>query len=161
MVSVRNMLPMPSAGKHVADAERGKIRNRCWARENMTGNMIMVRGKRKWKANLIIWLNQWRMILVVVIWFFFIHLHTYFISNESPNVQRADGGKDDDDDVNRSWRSWNKKEEELILYKTNIETKQLHIPVFSRHSSWQNAEKWFGWKFRHDIPCVWISINNH
>ena len=31
---------------------------------------------------------------------------TYFISNSSPNAQRADGGIADDDEVNRSSRSW-------------------------------------------------------
>ena len=46
-----------------------------------------------------------------------LHFQTYFISKKSPKVQRADGGRADDDEVNSSSRSWNNKQETIILYE--------------------------------------------
>ena len=94
-----NIYLVPSMGKHVTRRYKEQV-NKNWKQNTKKTTVTGVRFKI-----------------------------TYFISKTSPNVQRAHGGKADDDEVNRSSRSWESNKSqvrehnvymtECLLYQVN------------------------------------------
>ena len=124
---MKNVREVPSAGKHTAGTKLDFLKvfsKSVYVRVDSvarlaTSSLTLLAHKKTTcdksstkRARGVKYMSTIQMILSL-------YFQTYFISKKSPKVQRADGGRADDDEVNRSSRSWNNKQETIILYERN------------------------------------------